>query len=67
MTDTTELPLTATEQLELRAIVARLEAELSRFGDRWTRRQPRSKGPPPDPMARLALLQVRVAGILLDR
>jgi hypothetical protein len=64
MTETPELPLTATEQLELRVLVTKLQADLARFGDRWARRQPRAKGPPLDAMARLDALQARVAGIL---
>jgi hypothetical protein len=64
MTQPPELPLTATEQLELRVLVAKLQADLARFGDRWARRQPRAKAPPPDSVARLAALQARVAWIL---
>jgi hypothetical protein len=33
-------------RMELRALVARLQADLSRFGDRWAKRQPRAKGRP---------------------
>jgi hypothetical protein len=64
MSATPELPLTATEQLELRVLVVKLQADLARFGDRWARRQPRAKGPPPDAAARLYALQSRVAEIL---
>ena len=64
MPNTSELPLTATEQLELQVLVAKLQADLARFGDRWARRQPRAKGPLPDATARLAALQARVAGVL---
>jgi hypothetical protein len=64
MADTPELILTATERLELRALVSRLQADLSRFGDRWAKRQPRAKGPPPEALVRLTLLQAHVASIL---
>ena len=64
MLDTPELPLTATEQLELRVLVAKVQADLARFGDRWARRQPRTKGPPPDATARLAALRTCVARML---
>ena len=40
MTDTTtELPITATELLELRTLAMRLQTDLSRFGDRWNLRR----------------------------
>jgi hypothetical protein len=64
MSATPELPLTATEQLELRVLVVKLQADLARFGDRWARRQPRAKGTPPDAAARLAALQALFANVL---
>jgi hypothetical protein len=45
MNDTQQgMPITPTEALELRTLALRLQTDLARFGDRWARRQPRSRG-----------------------
>ncbi len=64
MTQKNELTITATETLELRTLAMRLQTDLARFGDRWARRQPCSRGPVPDADARLAMLATRFVQIL---
>jgi len=58
------MPISPTEALELRTLALRLQTDLARFGDRWARRQPRSRGPQLSADKRLRLLVARFVRIL---
>jgi hypothetical protein len=58
------MPITPTEALELRTLALRLQTDLARFGDRWARRQPRSRRPILNADVRLRLLIARFIRIL---